>query len=163
MTQTKVTAEPGKQELFIEREFDAPRELVFKAHTDPELYASWVGPNNLTTVVEVFETSSGGSWRFVSTDPVGNEFRFHGVYHEVSFPERMIGTFEYDELPEKGHVSLDTANFYELSDGRTKLVIHSVYQTVADRDAMIESGMEQGLSEGYERLDAILQELKVQV
>src|SRR5713226_7518320 len=93
---TKITAEPGKQEIFIEREIDAPRELVFKAYTDPKLYVQWLGPRRLKMILEKFEPRSGGSWRFIHTDKDGNKFGFHGVYHEVLVPERLIGTFEFE-------------------------------------------------------------------
>ncbi len=153
---TIITAEPGKQELFITREFDAPRELVFKAHTDPNLYAQWLGPRELIMTIETFEPRSGGTWRYIHADKDGNEYAFHGVYHEVTAPERMIGTFEFEGLPEKGHVEFDTARFEELPGGRTRLVIQAVYQSVADRDGMVASGMESGITQGYERLDEIL-------
>ncbi len=153
---TIITAEPGKQEVFITREFDAPRELVFRTHTDPDLYAQWLGPRGLTTTFEVFEPVSGGRWQFTQKDDAGNEYAFHGVNHEVKAPERIIGTFEYDGLPESGHVILETAVFEELPNGRTRIKSQSVYQSVADRDGMIESGMEYGVNEGYERLDEIL-------
>jgi len=157
---TKVVAEPGKQELFIVREFDAPRELVFKAHIDPELYAKWLGPRNMDMILETFEPRNSGSYRFIHKDEDGNEFAFHGVNHEVMFPERMIGTFEFEGLPERGHVELDTAKFEELPGERTKLTIQAVYQSVDDRDGMIHSGMERGVSEGYERLDELLEKMK---
>lgn len=156
---TIITAEPGQQELFITREFDAPRELVFRAHTDPDLYAQWLGPRGLTTTFETFEPVSGGRWRFTQKDQEGNEYAFHGVNHEVKAPERIIGTFEYEGLPESGHVILETAVFEELPDGRTRIKSQSVFQSVADRDGMIQSGMEHGVNEGYERLDEILSSL----
>lgn len=151
---TKITADPGKQELFITREFDAPRELVFKAHTDPNLFAQWIGPRGYITNVETFEPVSGGKWRFVQQDKDGNKFGFHGVFHEISLG-RIIQTFEFDGLPEGGHVSLETMILEELPDGRTRLTSQSVFQSVADRDGMIQSGMEHGVNEGYERLDEI--------
>jgi uncharacterized protein YndB with AHSA1/START domain len=156
----KITAEPGKQEFFIEREFDAPRELLYKAHTDPELYAQWLGPRGLTTAFPIFEPRNGGSWRFIQKDAKGNEFAFHGVYHDLLPPERIIGTSEYEGLPETGHVSLETSLFEELHGNRTKLVSQSVYRSVADRDGMLQSGMESGIKESYERLDELLQKMK---
>jgi uncharacterized protein YndB with AHSA1/START domain len=153
--QTVITAEPGRQEVFISREFDAPRELVFKAHTDPNLFAQWIGPRGLSTTIEAFEPVSGGNYRFTQKDQDGNEYSFHGVFHEVS-PERVIQTFEYDGLPESGHVALETMTLEALPNGRTKLTNQSVFQSVADRDGMIQSGMEQGVNEGYERLDELL-------
>jgi uncharacterized protein YndB with AHSA1/START domain len=157
---TTITAEPGKQELFITREFDAPRELVFKAHTDPELYARWLGPRDLTTTFETFEPVSGGRWRFIQKDKDGNEFAFHGVNHDVTAPERIIGTFEFEGLPEAGHVILETAKFEALPGGRTRVRSQSVYQSVEDRDGMIAAGMESGVVDGYERLDEILEKMQ---
>lgn len=157
---TQIRAEPGRLDFFIEREFDAPRELVFKAHIDPEIYPQWLGPRGLTTTLERFEPRAGGSWRFTQKDDKGNVYAFHGVYHEVMPPVRMIGTFEYEGLPESGHVSLETSWFEELPGGRTKLVSQSVYQTVSDRDDMLRSGMEEGVNEGYDRLDEVLERIK---
>jgi uncharacterized protein YndB with AHSA1/START domain len=152
---TTITVEPGRQELFITREFDAPRELVYRAHTDPNLFAQWVGPRGYDMNLETFEPVSGGKWRFVQTDKEGNAYGFHGTFHEVSL-ERMIQTFEFEGLPEGGHVSLETLTLEELPGGRTKLTAHAVYRSVADRDGMVQSGMEKGVNEGYERLDEIL-------
>jgi uncharacterized protein YndB with AHSA1/START domain len=157
---TIVTVEPGTQELFIVREFDAPRELVFKAHTDPELYARWLGPRGYTMTIDVFEPYSGGTWRYIHADQDGNEYAFHGVYHEVAAPERLIGTFEFEGLPEKGHVEFDTARFEELPGGRTKLTIQAVYQSVEDRDGMVASGMEKGVTDGYQQLDELLEAMQ---
>ena len=155
----QVTAETGKQELFITREFDAPRELVFKAFTDPELYVQWFGPRYLTTRVEKFDSTNGGSWRTIQTDPQGNHFTFHGVNHEVLSPERIIATFEFDGLPESGHVLLQTIKFEALPGGRTRMRAQSVFQSVQDRDGMVQSGMEGGAEESYEQLDEILEKM----
>jgi len=159
MAKAKIIIEPGKQELFIIREFDAPRELVFKAFTDAELYAQWIGPRGLTTNIETFEPENGGSWRYIQKDPEGNEFAFHGVNHEVFASERIITTFEFEGLPESGHVILDTAKFEELPGNRTRLVDQSVFQSVEDRDGMLQSGMEEGVNESYERLDELLEKM----
>ena len=155
MNETKITAEPGKQEMIITREFDAPRELVFKAFIDPELYVKWLGPRRLSTRLELFEPRSGGRWRYIQSGADGEEHAFHGVYHEVYAPERIISTFEYEGLPENGHVILDTLRFEALPNGRTRLVDQSVYQSVADRDGMIQAGMEEGVNDSYERLDEL--------
>lgn len=152
---TTIVAEPGKQELFITREFDAPRELVFRAYTDSNLLTQWLGPRDLTTRFEVFEPVSGGKYRYVSIDKQGNAYGFHGTFHEISL-ERMIQTFEYEGLPESGHVSLDSTRLEALPDGRTRVLVHSVFQSVADRDGMVQAGMEHGVNDGYERLDEIL-------
>jgi len=150
---TIVTAEPDKQEVFVTREFDAPRELVYKAHIDPNLYVQWLGPHGYEMILEEFEPVSGGKYRYVHKDKDGNEYGFHGTFHEMSI-DNMVQTFEFDGYP--GHVSLDTMTLEELSGGRTKATIHSVFQSVSDRDGMIQNGMEKGMSEGYERLDDIL-------
>jgi uncharacterized protein YndB with AHSA1/START domain len=157
---TKITTEPGKQEILIEREFEAPREFVFKAFTDPELYVQWIGPRGLTMTLETFEPRDGGSWRYVQKDEAGNEFAFHGVNHEVSAPERIIGTFEWEGLPERGHVILQTAIFEELPGNRTKLTQQSVFQTVMDRDGMIQTDMAEGVEDSYSRLDELLEMLQ---
>ena len=160
---TKITAEPGKQEIIIEREFDAPRELVFKAFTDPKLYAQWLGPRGLTMKLETFEPRDGGSWRYIQKDQNGNEFAFHGVNHEVNAPERIISTFEFEGLPEKGLVILQTARFVAMPGNRTLLSSQSVFQSVADRDGMLQSGMEMGVNDSYDRLDELLEILKKNV
>lgn len=152
---TVVTAEPGKQELFITREFDAPRELVFKAHTDPDLYVQWVGPRDLTMTIDKFDMRDGGSYKYTH-ERDGHKYTFFGVSHEVLAPERIIGTFEFDGLPERGHVILGITNFEELPGGRTRIVHQSVFRSVEDRDGMVQSGMERGVTEGYEKLDELL-------
>ena len=155
---TKITAEPGKQEVFITREFDAPRELVYKAHTDPKLFVQWLGPRGYEMTLETFEPKSGGRYRYIHKDKDGNEYGFHGVFHTMS-EELMIQTFEFEGLPERGHVTLDTMRLEELPNNRTRITIQSVYQSVSDRDGMIQSGMERGMNEGYERLDEILEKM----
>ncbi|MCE7960999.1 MAG: ATPase [Acidobacteria bacterium ACB1] len=154
---TTINAEPGKQELFIIREFDAPRELLFRAYTDPELYKQWVGPKDLTMTIDKMDAVDGGSYRFIH-ERDGHEYVFHGVYHEVLTNERIIGTFEFDGLPEKGHVILGTTRFEELPGRRSRINHQSVFQTVEDRDGMLQSGMERGVVDGYEKLDALLAE-----
>lgn len=150
---TVITAEPGKQELFITREFDAPRELVYKAHIDPKLYVQWLGPHGYEMILEEFEPVSGGKYRFIHRDKDGNEYGFHGSFHAMTM-DCMVQTFEFEGYP--GHVSMDTATLEALPNDRTRLTIHSVFQSVSDRDGMIQNGMETGVREGYERLDDIL-------
>jgi uncharacterized protein YndB with AHSA1/START domain len=154
--QTTLTAEPGKQDFVITREFEAPRELVFKAFTDSKLLVRWLGPRNLSLTLERFEPKNGGSYRYINADKDGNKFAFHGVFHEIMPPERTIQTFEFEGLPEKGHVSLDMATFEALPGGRSRLTIQSVFKSVTDRDGMIASGMEKGVNEGHERLDELI-------
>ncbi len=154
--QTTITAEPGRQELFITREFDAPRELVFRAFTEPELYVQWLGPRGFNMTLEAFEPRNGGRWRYTHRDQDGNEFAFRGVFHEVLVPERIIDTFEFEGLPEAGHVCLETLTFESLPGGRTRITAQSVFQSVADRDSALESGMEVGVSDSHERLAELL-------
>jgi uncharacterized protein YndB with AHSA1/START domain len=156
---TNVTAEPEKQEIVITREFDAPRELVFKAVTDPKLIPQWWGPRSLSTEVDKMDVRPGGQWRFINRDAEGNAYAFHGVYHEVLAPERVIDTFEFEGLPETGHVTLETMKLEALPGGRTRLIVQSVFQSVADRDGMLQSGMEEGVNDTYDRLAELLKKL----
>ena len=156
MAKAQIIAEPGKQQIVITREFDAPRALVFRAYTDPELLVQWLGPRDLTMTIERYEVRDGGTWRYIHRDPEGKEFGFHGVFHGMPSPDSMVQTFEFEGFP--GHVSLETATFEDLGS-RTLVRINAVYQSVADRDGMIQSGMESGLTEGWERLDELLARL----
>lgn len=155
--QTEIKAEPGKQELFITREFEAPRELVFRAFTDPELIVRWLGPRELIMRIDKFDCRSGGAYRYIHTDPAGNDYGFHGVIHDVTAPERIIQTFEFEGLPESGHVTLETTRFEALPDNRTKVTVQSVFQSVADRDGMLQSGMERGVNDSHWRLDELFE------
>jgi uncharacterized protein YndB with AHSA1/START domain len=155
--QTKIDAIPGRQEILITREFNAPRELVFKAYTDPQLYTQWIGPRELRTTIVTFEPKQGGKYRYIQRDKNGHEFAFHGVFHEVKSPERIIETFEYEGLPEQGHAALDTVKFESLPGNRTKIVEKSVFLSIEDRDGMIQADMEKGITESYERLDELLE------
>ena len=156
---TTITAEPGKQEVFITREFDAPRELVFRAHTDPNLYVKWLGPRGYEMILETFEPVSGGKYRYLHKDQEGNEYGFHGTFHTMA-EDLMIQTFEFEGLPEPGHVALDTMRLEALPNNRTKITIQSIFQSVEDRDGMVQSGMEIGVNEGYERLDELIEALQ---
>jgi uncharacterized protein YndB with AHSA1/START domain len=153
MNKINLVAEPGKQEIVITRVFDAPPALVFKTFTDSTLIPQWWGPGYLTTTVERMEVRPGGIWRFVQRDAEGNQYAFHGVYHEVRPPERLVYTFEFEGQP--GHVILETVAFVS-QDGKTRLVDQSVFQSVADRDGMLQEGMESGASESMERLAGLL-------
>ncbi|KAA0989712.1 SRPBCC family protein [Dyadobacter aurulentus] len=153
---TQIIVEPGKQELFVIREFDAPRDIVFKAFSDKDILVQWVGPKEMGMRYEKFEPKEGGSYRFINTLPDGTEFSFRGVCHEFTRPERIIQTFEFEGMPEKGHVILETSRFEELPGGRTKFTVQSVFQSVADRDGMVASGMERGVVDSYEKLDELL-------
>lgn len=155
---TKITAEKGKQEFFIEREFDAPPGLVFIAFTEPEWLLQWLGPSNLSMEIEKLDNRSGGSYRFLHADDKGNRFAFNGAIHEVTEPVRMIRTFEFEGLPERGHVSLEFLTLEALPGERTKLHIQSIFKSVEDRDGMINSGMEGGMNEGFDKLDKLFEQ-----
>jgi uncharacterized protein YndB with AHSA1/START domain len=156
--QTIIKAEPGKQDVYIIREFDAPRDLVFRAHSEPELLAEWLGPKDYLMKIEKYDFRSGGSYRYINTTTDGEEIAaFNGAIHEVAQNERIIQTFEWEGIPERGHVTLDALIFEELPGNRTRVTNHSVCRFAADRDAMMQSGMEKGVNEGYEKLDDMLQ------
>jgi uncharacterized protein YndB with AHSA1/START domain len=150
---TLIMVEPGKQEIIITRVLDAPRALVFKAYTDLAAIPQWWGPRYLTTTVEKMEVRPGGLWRFCQRDAQGNEFNFHGVYHSVESPARLVSTFEFEGVP--GHVSLETLTLEE-QNGKTALKTLSVFQSVEDRDAMVGSGMEGGVTDTYDRFEELL-------
>ena len=156
MDTTKVSAEPGVPFIDITREFDAPPELVFRAHTDPELLVQWLGGDKYEMIVDRYEVRDGGTWRYIHRDGQGNDWAFHGVFHGAPTPEGMVQTFEFEGAP--GYVSLDSLTLEDLG-GRTRVRIHSVHQTVEGRDAMVASGMEAGLSAGYRRLDELIARL----
>ena len=157
MATTRITAEPGTPRIEITREFAAPRDVVFRAHTDPELLVQWLGPRALTMEIDHLEPRHGGTWRYVHRDAGGNEYGFRGVFHGTPSPEAgIVQTFEWEGAP--GHVSLETLTLEE-RDGTTVLRSIAVYQSVVDRDTMVESGMEHGVNEGYERLDELLARL----
>ncbi len=144
---------PSDRTIVMERVFDAPRELVFRAYTDRTMIPHWWGPRRLTTTVKQMDVRPGGEWRFVSRAPDGTEHGFHGEYREIVPPERLVSTFEYEGTP--GHVVLDTATFQDLG-GRTKLTVTSLFRTPEDRDGMLRSGMEEGATESMDRLAELL-------
>jgi uncharacterized protein YndB with AHSA1/START domain len=156
MGTTRITAEPGLPFIDIEREFTAPRDLLFRAHVDPELLVQWLGPAKYEMVVERLEVRDGGSWRYVHRAADGTEFGFHGVFHGEPSIEGITQTWEFEGFP--GHVSLERLTMEERA-GRTTLRIHAVYQSVEDRDGLIASGMEGGMNEGYARLDDLVARL----
>jgi uncharacterized protein YndB with AHSA1/START domain len=151
---TAVVTTPADREIHIERVFDAPRDRVFAVYTDPELIPEWWGPRSTTTVVERMDVEPGGGWRFLVRDADGSETAFRGTYREISAPERIVQTFEWEGMP--GHVSVETATFEDLGD-RTKVTTTSLFHTTEERDGMVASGMESGLQETYARLDEVLE------
>ena len=157
MGKTQITAEPGIPQIIITREFDAPRDLVFRAHAEPELLAQWLGPCDLTLAIDRWEARDGGTWRYVNTDAQGNKYGFHGVFHGDPSPQAIVQTFEFEGAP--GHVALQTVTFTDRR-GRTLVRTVSAFQSVQDRDAMVASGMERGTRDSGDRLDELLADLQ---
>lgn len=153
MTGLTVTAPEGLPFIDWEREFDAPVAAVFRAHTDPERVRQWLGPHGYEMAIGEWQATDGGRWSYVHTDGRGGEFAFRGTFHTVRENELLVQTFEFLGVPDV--VSVESVRFEDLG-GRTRLVGHSVYPTVEARDGMVGSGMERGMGEGYERLDALL-------
>jgi uncharacterized protein YndB with AHSA1/START domain len=143
-------------ELVLTREFDAPRDLVFKAMTDPALIARWWGPRKYRTVVDTMDARPGGKWRMRNIGADGGEHAFRGEFRELVPSERIVWTFEYEPLP--GHISVETMTLTE-HDGRTLLEVHDQFSSKEDLDGMVNSGMESGARESYERLDELITEL----
>ena len=159
MTSQELTATittPSDREIHIERTFDAPRDRVFAAYTDPALIPEWWGPRGTTTEVVQMDARTGGDWRFISHNSDGSQDGFRGTYREVSAPERIVQTFEWEGMP--GYICLETAEFEDLGD-RTKVTTTSLFYTTEERDGMLGSGMEHGLNETYARLDELLARL----
>jgi uncharacterized protein YndB with AHSA1/START domain len=151
--ETQIVADPDVPLVRIVREFDAPPEKVFRAHTDPELVVQWQGPNGMQARVDHFDCRTGGSYRYVHTQD-GEEYGFHGCFHEVRPNELIVQTFTFEGVPDG--VALEKMALEDLGNGRTRLTATSLVDSFADRDAFLASGMEVGVREGYERLDALL-------
>lgn len=150
-TKAKITT-PRDREIHIERIFNAPRERVWQAMTDPELVAEWWGRGN-KLVIEKLEVKKGGHWRFVEHSAEGVD-GFEGRFREVTPPERIVQSFEWDGMP--GYVIINTTTLEDLGDGRTKLVTTSQFYTNEERDGFLQSGMEGGLNQSYDALDRLL-------
>lgn len=149
-----ITAPEGVPYIDIVREFDAPVAAVFRAHQDPELVKQWLGPRGFEMVIESYDFTTGGRYRYVHRDDKGGEYAFNGVFHAVKENESAIQTFEYEGF--EGVVSIETMTLTDLGGNRTRLEAHSTYPSQEARDGMVESDMETGVSEGYERLDEVL-------
>jgi uncharacterized protein YndB with AHSA1/START domain len=149
--------DPGKYDIVMTRTFDAPRELVFKAYTDPKLFAQWWGPREYTNRIDKFEARRGGEWRIVQGESGGAEHAFRGVHHDVVAPERIVATFEYEGMP--GHVLMQTTTLEPVGD-KTRVVQQAVFQSVEDRDGMVASGMKRGSDDSMDRLAELLEKMK---
>jgi uncharacterized protein YndB with AHSA1/START domain len=150
---TKIHAEDGRQELVITREFDLPVELLFKAHVEPEIVEQWMG-----TRVHRLEGKKHGSFQFETTDPKGNKFRFNGVFHELIPNQKITRTFEFENMP--FGVQLECFEFSKLAQDTSRLTIHTVFQSVSQRDQMMSLGFAFGLNMAHNRLQAIAGKFK---
>lgn len=156
LTTARIEADPDVPIIRITRDFEATPAQLFGAHTDPDLYARWVGPDDLSTRVEHWDARRGGSWRFVNireAEGETEEYAFRGCFHEVR-EDRIVQTFTFEGMPDA--VSLETLTFEDLGDGWTRLHAQSLVDSFEAREGMLASGMETGIQEGYEKLDALL-------
>lgn len=148
---------PSDREIVLTRVLDAPRDLVFEAHTSCEHMSKWWGPRKYEIASCEYDFRPGGAWRIVHRGPDGDEHGFRGEFREIDRPERIVWTFEYEGVP--GHISVQTLTLEE-QDGVTTLTSAVTFDTKEDRDGMLESGMESGASESMDRLEEYLEELK---
>jgi uncharacterized protein YndB with AHSA1/START domain len=151
--ETQIVVDPEVPLVRIVREFDAPPEKVFRAHTDPELVVQWLGPRNTEMRVDHFDCRTGGSYRYVHVSD-GEEYGFHGSFHEVRPSEVIVQTFTFEGVPDG--VALERLELQDLGNGRTRLTATSLVDSFEARDAFVASGMDTGVREGYERLDELL-------
>lgn len=153
---TQISAPEGQPYIDVVREFDAPPALVHRAHTDAGLVEKWLGPDGLAIEFDHYNAHTGGSYAYTNIDPSGGRYGFHGSFHLVT-DDLIVQTFEFDGWAE--HVSLEAMRLIALDGGRTRIESHVVFQSIEDRDGMLESGMETGLNDGYAKLDTLLAEL----
>jgi uncharacterized protein YndB with AHSA1/START domain len=151
--ETEIASDPHVPLVRITREFDAPPVKIFRAHTDPELVVQWLGPRRHEMRIDHYDCRTGGSYCYVHASD-GKEFGFHGSFHEVCPSELIVQTFTFESMPDG--VALERLIFEDLGDGRTRLTATSLVDSFEDRDAFVSSGMEEGVREGYERLDELL-------
>lgn len=151
--ETTIEVPEGLPTIGIVREFDAPPEKVYRAHVEPDLAMSWMGPRDIVSRAEHWDARTGGSWRYVSRRGE-DEFGFYGSFHELRPPERIVQTFTYEGMPDG--VALEILTLEPLDGGRTRLRVLSIAASVEERDAFVASGMETGVVQGYEQLDELL-------
>lgn len=152
--ETEIVADDAVPAIRIIREFDAPIDKVFRAHTEGDLYARWCGPHGLTTTIGVWDCRTGGAWSFTHSDGTGNDYAFYGSFHEIRPDELIVQTFTFAGFPDV--VALERLTLDDLGDQRCRLTAVSLVDSFEARDAMVASGMEQGVREGYDKLDDLL-------
>ncbi|MDI5962412.1 SRPBCC family protein [Streptomyces sp. SL13] len=155
--ETAIEADPRLPTIRITREFDAPVPQVYRAWTEPGLVGQWLGPKDLTTTFDHWDLRTGGSYRYRQLRDGREVASFYGSFHEARPAERLVQTFTYDGVPDG--VSLDTVTFEDLGDGRTRVTVLGIVESLAARDMILASGMDRGVTEGYEQLDAVLRTL----
>lgn len=149
---TRIEADDEVPMIHIYRNFNATVDQLMRAHTDPELFVQWVGPNYLTTAVDYWDARRGGSWRYIASHD-GQDYAFHGSFHDIG-DDRIIQTFTWEGQPDG--VALETVTFTDNGDGTTSLHATSLVDSFASRDAWLASGMELGVNDGYAKLDTML-------
>ena len=154
MSRNNLVVEREKLSLTMSRVFDAPRDLVWKVYNDPALVPEWWGQRGSITTVDKMDVTVGGLWRYIQKDGAGNEYAFNGVYKEIKAPERLVYTFEFE--PMAGHISTDTLIFTELPGGKTKITATTTFTSLEDLEGMLQSGMEDGSVETWDRLAELL-------
>jgi uncharacterized protein YndB with AHSA1/START domain len=156
MATTQITAEPAVPQLVVTSEFAAPRNLLFRAYTDPELLAQWLEPRGLTMTIDHLDPRHGGTWRFIGSDADGSKYSFRGVFHGTPSSDRIVQTIEFEDAP--GHVCLETVTFTE-REGTTLLTQNTIYQSVQDRDRVLLYDNAEDIHESIERLEQLLARL----
>jgi uncharacterized protein YndB with AHSA1/START domain len=154
MSKNHLEVKRDERAITMSRILNAPRERVWEAYTNPELIPQWWGPRTHTTTVDQMDVRVGGVWRYISRDTDGNEYAFNGVYKKVEAPERLISTFEFE--PMAGHISTDALILEELPDGTTKIDTRTTFDSLDDLDGMLQSGMEEGAIESWDRLEELV-------
>ena len=153
MGRNNLVVEREKKQFTMSRVFSASRARMWQIVTDPELVPNWWGPAKYTTVVEEMDFKVGGKWRYAQSDAEGNSFAFYGEYKEIEEPERVVYTFEFSGFP--GHASTDHITLEEQPDGKTRITVVTTFDTVEDLDGMVGSGMEEGSTESWDRLEEL--------
>jgi uncharacterized protein YndB with AHSA1/START domain len=153
VSEARIEADPTVPVIHIYREFHATPAQLMRAHTDPEIFARWVGPDGTTTKVDYWDARTGGSWRFTGSGSDGVEYAFRGCFHEVG-DTKIVQTFTWEGMPDG--VSLETLRFEDLGDGRTRLHASSLCDSFEAREGWLNSGMEVGVNDGYAKIDALL-------
>jgi uncharacterized protein YndB with AHSA1/START domain len=153
----RLTVPEGLPYIDYERDFDHPVPDVFRAHAEPELISQWLGPRGTTIEVDHYDFRTGGTYRYHHTGPDGKSYTFDGVFHTVRKDDFAVQTFEFDGYPDV--VSIEFLTFTDLGGGRCRLTGHVVYPSLEARDGMAQSGMEEGMNDGYDRLDEMLEKV----